>query len=159
MTWNLKVPNFRTCDLTRHNQRRLVTRLWQQWLDLDLSPVTRQAFTPCLHRTWAGAARQNTIKNIIISDAVYTGCGMVRHDKSQTVNWCISSAEHKGRYSEECGKQINSGALMTSIVFFFSYYGSQQWPKTAWLQPFFKISSFVFVRTNLFIQVWNYEGE
>ncbi len=28
--------------------------------------------TPCLHRTWA--ALQNTIKVIIISDAVYTGC-------------------------------------------------------------------------------------
>ncbi len=28
-------------------------------------------------------------------------------------------------------------------------------PKTAWLQTFFRISSFVF-RTNTFIQVWNY---
>ncbi len=31
---------------------------------------------------------------------------------------------------------------------FFSYYGSQWCPKTAWLQTFFKISSFVFGRTN-----------
>ncbi len=32
---------------------------------------------------------------------------------------CICSAEHKGRYSEECGKQSSSGAPLTSIVFFF----------------------------------------
>ncbi len=38
---------------------------------------------------------------------------------------------------------------------FFSYYGSQWCPKTAWLQTFFRISSFVF-RTNTFIQVWIY---
>ncbi len=39
---------------------------------------------------------------------------------------------------------------------FFSYYGSQWCPKTAWLQTFFKISCFVFNRTNKFIKVWNY---
>ncbi len=39
---------------------------------------------------------------------------------------------------------------------FFSYYGSQWCPKTAWLQTFFKISSFVFGRTKKFIQVWDY---
>ncbi len=60
---------------------------------------------------------------------------------------CVCSAEHKGRYSEECGKQ-------SSI--FFPYYGSQWCPKTAWLQTFFKISSFVFGRTKKFIQIWNY---
>ncbi len=32
---------------------------------------------------------------------------------------CICSAEHKGRYSEECGKQSSSGAPLTSIGFFF----------------------------------------
>ncbi len=69
---------------------------------------------------------------------------------------CLWSAEHKGRYSEECGKQSSSGAPLTSIVIFFSYYGSQWCPKTAWLQTFFKISSFVFGRTKKFIQVWNY---
>ncbi len=68
---------------------------------------------------------------------------------------CLCSAEHKGRYSEECGKQSSSGAPLTSIVF-FSYYRSQWCPKTAWLQTFFKISSFVFCRTKTFIQVWNY---
>ncbi len=41
-------------------------------------------------------------------------------------------------------------------LYFFSYYGSQWCPKTAWLQTFFKISSFVFSRTKKFIQVWNY---
>ncbi len=32
---------------------------------------------------------------------------------------CLCSAEHKGRYSEECGKQSSSGAPLTSIVFIF----------------------------------------
>ncbi len=32
---------------------------------------------------------------------------------------CLCSAEHKGRYSEECGKKSSSGAPLTSIVFFF----------------------------------------
>ncbi len=68
---------------------------------------------------------------------------------------CLCSAEHKGRYSEECGKQSSSGAPLTSIVF-FSYYGSQWCPKTTWLQTFFKISFFVFGRTKKLIQVWNY---
>ncbi len=40
---------------------------------------------------------------------------------------CVCS-EHKGRYSEECGKQSSSGAPLTYIVF-FSYYGSQWYPK------------------------------
>ncbi len=31
---------------------------------------------------------------------------------------CLCSAEHKGRFSEECGKQSSSGAPLTSIVFF-----------------------------------------
>ncbi len=32
---------------------------------------------------------------------------------------CVCSAEHKGGYSEEWGKQSSSGAPLTSIVFFF----------------------------------------
>ncbi len=36
----------------------------------------------------SGAAQQNTIELITISDAVYTGCGTARHDKSPTVNCC-----------------------------------------------------------------------
>ncbi len=32
---------------------------------------------------------------------------------------CLCSAEHKGRYSEECGKQSSSGAPLITIVFFF----------------------------------------
>ncbi len=62
----------------------------------------------------------------------------------------------KGRYSEECGKQSSSGAPLTFIVFFFPTMVSQLCPKTAWLQTFFKISSFVFGRTKKFTQVWNY---
>ncbi len=48
------------------------------------------------------------------------------------------------------------GTIDFHSIFFFSYYGSQWCPKTAWLQTFFKISSFVFGRTKKFIQVWNY---
>ncbi len=60
-------------------------------------------------------------------------------------------------------RKINTGiryepvyrpALFNGIS--FSYYGSQRCPKTAWLQTFFRISSFVFSRTKTFIQVWNY---
>ncbi len=65
---------------------------------------------------------------------------------------CLCSAEHKGRYSEECEKQSSSGAPLTSMVF-CSYYGSQWCPKTIWLQTFFKISSFLFGRTKTFIHV------
>ncbi len=50
---------------------------------------------------------------------------------------CLCCAEHKGRYSEECGKQSSSGAPMTSIVFSFSYYGSHGAPK----QSGYKLSS------------------
>ncbi len=67
---------------------------------------------------------------------------------------CICSAEHKGRYSEECGKQQFWGTI--DIHIFSPYYGSQWCLKTSWLQTFFKISSFVFGRTKTFIQVWNY---
>ncbi len=31
----------------------------------------------------------------------------------QNLYECLCSAEHKGRYSEECGKQNSSGALLT----------------------------------------------
>ncbi len=55
---------------------------------------------------------------------------------------CLCSAEHKGRYSEECGKQSSYGAPLTSIVYIFSYCGSQWCPKTAWLQTFFRIYRF-----------------
>ncbi len=47
----------------------------------------------------------------------------------------------------------NSGASLNSIVFIFLLW---KCPKTAWLQTFFRISSFVFGRTKTFIQVWNY---
>ncbi len=58
---------------------------------------------------------------------------------------CVCS-EHKGRYSEECEQ-------FCGIVFVLLLWKSMV-PKTAWLQTFFRISSFVF-RSNTFIQVWN----
>ncbi len=62
---------------------------------------------------------------------------------------CLCSAEHKGRYSEECGKQRSSGAPLTS------YYGSQCCPKqsvTIFLQN-------IFLCVQTFIQVELLEGE
>ncbi len=50
---------------------------------------------------------------------------------------CLCSAEHKGRYSEECGKQSSSGAPLTSIVFFFPTMKVNGAPK----QPDYKLSS------------------
>ncbi len=43
-----------------------------------------------LHRVYTGRERheKNIIEGIIISDAVYTGCCAVRHDKSPTENCC-----------------------------------------------------------------------
>ncbi len=50
---------------------------------------------------------------------------------------CVCSAEHKGRYSEECGKQSSSGAPLTSIVFSFPTIEVNGAPK----QPDCKLSS------------------
>ncbi len=53
------------------------------------------------------------------------------------LNECLCSAEHKGRYSEECGKQSSSGAPLTSRVFFFPTMQVNGAPK----QPDYKLSS------------------
>ncbi len=50
---------------------------------------------------------------------------------------CLCSAEHKGTYSEECGKQSSSGAPLTSIVFFFPTMEVNGAPK----QPVYSLSS------------------
>ncbi len=50
---------------------------------------------------------------------------------------CLCSAEHIGRYSEECGKQSSSGAPLTSIVIFFPTMEVNGAPK----QPGYKLSS------------------
>ncbi len=50
---------------------------------------------------------------------------------------CLCSAEHKGRYSEECGKQSSSGAPLTSIVFIFPTMEVNGAPK----QPGYTLSS------------------
>ncbi len=50
---------------------------------------------------------------------------------------CLCSAEHKGRYFEECGKQSSSGAPLTSIMFFFPTMEVNGAPK----QPGYKLSS------------------
>ncbi len=68
---------------------------------------------------------------------------------------CLCSAEHKGRYFEECLLQVCFGAPLTSIVG-KKYYGCQWCPRTALFPILFRISSFVFSRTKTFIQVWNY---
>ncbi len=50
---------------------------------------------------------------------------------------CVCSAEHKGRYSEECEKQSSSGAPLTSIVSFSPTMEVNGAPK----QPDYKLSS------------------
>ncbi len=60
---------------------------------------------------------------------------------------------------EDILKNVGNRAVLGTIDFnciFFSYYGGQMCPKTAWLQTFFIISSFVFSRTKTFKQVWTY---
>ncbi len=69
---------------------------------------------------------------------------------------CLCSAEHKGRYSEECGKQSSSGAPLTFIVFFFPTMEVNGAPKQPGYKLSSNISSFVFGRTKKFMQVWNY---
>ncbi len=49
-----------------------------QQLDVKQSKTN---VSPCLHQTQA--ARQNTIEVILISDAVYTGCGATRQIPSK----------------------------------------------------------------------------
>ncbi len=49
---------------------------------------------------------------------------------------CLCSAEHKGRYSKECGKQSHSGAPLTSILFF-----PLLWKSSAPKQTGYKLSS------------------
>ncbi len=54
---------------------------------------------------------------------------------------------------EDILKNVGNRAVLGHHWLFLSYYGSQWCPKTAWLQTFFKISSFVFCRTKKCIQV------
>ncbi len=57
---------------------------------------------------------------------------------------CICSAEHRGRYSEECGKQSSSGAPLTSIGFFFLLWKSMV-PQNSLVTNFLQ---------NIFLCVW-----
>ncbi len=59
---------------------------------------------------------------------------------------CLCSAEHKERYSEECGKQSSSGAPLTSIVFFFLIWKSMV-PKNSLITNFLQ-NIFFYVRQN-----------
>ncbi len=55
-------------------------------------------------------------------------------------------------------KNVKTEQFWGTIDFHSIYFSmSSQWCiNTAWLQTFFRISSFVFSRTKTFIQVWNY---
>ncbi len=59
---------------------------------------------------------------------------------------CLCSAEHKGRYSEQCGKQSSSGAPLTSIVFFFLLWKSKV-PQNSLVTNFLQ-NIFLFARQN-----------
>ncbi len=70
---------------------------------------------------------------------------------------CLCSAEHKGRYSEECGKQSSSGALLTSIVFFFptmEVNGAPKQPVTNFLQNIFCVRQNKEMHTGLELLEW-----
>ncbi len=68
---------------------------------------------------------------------------------------CLCSAEHKGRYSEECGKQSTSGAQLTSIYFFPTMEVNGA-PKLRGYKLSSKYLPFVFGRSKTSIQVWDY---
>ncbi len=68
---------------------------------------------------------------------------------------CLCSAEHKGRYFEESLESGCFGAPLTSIVGKTILWKSMV-PQNCSVSTFFRISSFVFSRTNTFIQVWIY---
>ncbi len=59
---------------------------------------------------------------------------------------CLCSAEHKGRYFEECGKQSSSGTPLTSIVFFFILWKSMM-PQNSLVTNFLQ-NIFLCVRQN-----------
>ncbi len=59
---------------------------------------------------------------------------------------CLCSAEHKAKIFWRMWENRAVLGHHWLPQYFFSYYGSQWCPKTAWLQTFFKISSFVFSR-------------
>ncbi len=117
----------------------------------DLAPPKKS----CSRKWWKTVWRSNSTIKGIVHPKMKSLSSSTHPQVVPNLYECLCSAEHKGRYSEECGKQSSSGAPLTSIVF-FSFYGSQWCPKSAWLQNFFKISSIVFGRTKTFIQVWNY---
>ncbi len=70
---------------------------------------------------------------------------------------CVCSAEHKGRYSEECGKQSSSGAPLTSIVFFFLVWKSMV-PQNSLVTNFLQ-NIFLCVRQNKEIHTWGWVND
>ncbi len=73
---------------------------------------------------------------------------------------CLCSAEHKGRYFEECGKQTSSrGTIDFNSISFFSIMEVNVAPK----QPGYKLSShistFVFSRTVIHTGLWLLDDE
>ncbi len=60
---------------------------------------------------------------------------------------CLCSAEHKGRYSEECGKQSSSGAPLTSIVFVIFLLWKSMVPQNSLVTNFLQ-NIFLCVRLN-----------
>ncbi len=66
---------------------------------------------------------------------------------------CLCSAEHKGRYSEECGNRADLGQ---NWLTWYIYYGNQWCPK----EPGYKLSSkylpLCSAKEEKIIQVWNF---
>ncbi len=64
---------------------------------------------------------------------------------------CLCSAEYKGRYSEECGKQSSSGAPLTIVVFIFLLWKSMV-PQNSLLTNFLQ-NIFLCVQQNKYIHI------
>ncbi len=84
--WNKAKPMLLTYREETKQPWRPIAGLPAPWvLSIFFLPYRNTLSTPDV----SGAAQQNTIELIIITNnAVYTGCGEARHDKSPTVNCC-----------------------------------------------------------------------
>ncbi len=122
----------------------------------------------CFFLVWLiSSARRNIIKIFCLTFSNLTCLKGIVHPKMKILSSFthpqvvpnlyefLCSAEHKGKYSEECGKQSRSGTPLTSTVLFFLLWKSMV-PQNSLVTNFLQ-NIFLCVRQNKkFIQVWNY---
>ncbi len=113
---------------------------FSQIISFDSSPQQNQSDLPLRHRvrtvTLIVSYIKTDIKGIVHLKMKIVS-SFTHPEVVPNLYECLCSAEHKGRYSEECGKQSSSGAPLTSIVFFFPSMEVNGAPK----QPGYKLSS------------------